>query len=261
MSDTTEDQVELTGWQAVLGKAATLFDRSSAGRKRASELLWKGAVEGINSWDQSIDSGAENLYNEVLAALGKARKGDASKIKTVALAVKHHGLEVAVYPNLSKAYAEATRLSKTIANEATEDEAADKAIAALGPIGDTANTPEDAAKIVLAKGVDEAARLLLDALGATNEAAHRALLRALSAEIAGRVKPVTKTVVSGPKAGAVQAGKAKAGPKAKAQPASAKAKPVKPVAQAAVAEKAAAAVGVKARPVARPIARPVRKQG
>jgi hypothetical protein len=181
----------------------------------------------------STDVSAEGLYNEVLGILGTPRKGDASKIKTVALAVRNHGLILASYPNLSKAYAEATRLTKTVQQQADEDDAADKAIEALADsIPNSTTTVEGAALILLSKGIDGAVVAILDALGANNEAAHRSFMRALSTEIASRVqaakpKPVAK---AGPKAGAVQAG-ATGSTTTKATPKSgaAKAKPVQSV--------------------------------
>ena len=245
---TTEETAPAKGtWQAALAQSAVLFDRSTAGRKRASELLWKGAQEGIEAWDSDNDVSGEALYSEVLGLLGKPRKGDASKIRTVALAAKNNGLVVTIYPNLSKAYAEALRLTKTIATQQAEDSAADAAVAALASvIGATASTPEDAAKVVLAKGVDEAARLLLDALGATNEAAHRSLMRAIAQEIAGRVKPAPKPkVTAGPKAGATQAGTPTSKAKAVINTAGAKEKP----APAGAPVKAKAAPVVKPKPV------------
>lgn len=221
-------------WQSVLQRSATLFDKSAGERKRATALLWQGAQSGIEDWlpNASDDVSAEGLYADVLDILGKPRKGDASKIKTVALAAKNNGLVLSLYPNLSKAYAEARRLTQTVAQEKSEDAAADKAIEALAKeTPNSASTPENAAKIVLSQGLDEAARVLLDALGATNDAAHRAFMRAVSQEIAGRVKPKVSTAKAGPKAGATQATTGKPAAKAKAAPAAstkAKAEPVKP---------------------------------
>lgn len=236
---------EKGSWQATLNRSANLFDKSAGERKRATVLLWQGAVSGIEDWlpDASTDVSAEGLYSEVMAILGKPRKGDASKIKTVALATKNHGLMLSLYPNLSKAYAEARRLTQTIAQEKSEDDAANAAVEALAAEApNTASTPENAAKIVLAAGLDEAARLLLDALGATNDAAHRAFMRAISQEIAGRVKPKLSAVKAGPKAGATQAKPGGAGTK----PAAVKTAGTKP--------KASATGSTKGKPVARPVA-------
>jgi len=241
-----------TDWKSTLTKSATLLDKSNVGRKQASALLWQGAKAGIREWLPTADTdvSAEAFYSEVLDSLGKTRKGDASKIKTVALAVKNNGLALAAYPNLSKAYGAAVAMTKTVATQQNEDEAAEKAIEAISANLPTVwDTPEQAAHVVLSKGVDEAARLLLDALGASNEAAHRALLRAISQEIAGRVKPKVSTVKAGPKAGATQAGATGSTPKAAAiKTATTKPKAAAPVAKAAPTAKAV--VQTKAKPVA-----------
>lgn len=249
-------------WQHALSESSTLLERSTKARKRASALLWDGAQTGITEWldKSSDDTGAEGLYGQVIDILGVKRKGDASKIKTVALAVKDHGLVMATFDNLSKAYAEATRLTKTVKAEAAEDDAAEKAVEALS-VPNSTTTIEGAAAIVLSKGIDGAVVALLDALGATNEAAHRALLRSMSTEIAARVaankpKPAPKKA-SAPKAGAT---KAKATPakkatvsdgaaKAKAKPKAAPAKKAAPTKAAPVAKAKPVAVPTKAKPV------------
>lgn len=214
-------------WQDDLATSSVLRSKSDKDRKRSSALLWDGAKAGIEAWDSSDDPSAEQFSDEVNSVLGEGRKGDASKIKTVALAVANNGLNLDEFPNLAKAYAEATRLTKTVKVEKSEDEAADEVISALD-VPKTASSGEAAAKIVLGKGVDEAARLLLDVLGDQNFDAHRSLLRALTQETTGRVKAskeAEKTkVADAPKKGAEQASKAKAQPKV--QPASAKAKVV-----------------------------------
>jgi hypothetical protein len=155
---TTETPTFAKGtWQEALQRSSTMLDRSAKARKLASSLLWKGAVEGITEWLSSTDDvNGEGLYATLLDALGTARKGDASKIKTVALAVRNNGLDLAAHPNLAKAYGEATRLTKTVREEAAEDDAAVVAI--------------------------------LDALGKDNFDAHRAFLRAVSGEINSRVQ-------------------------------------------------------------------------
>jgi hypothetical protein len=92
--------------------------------------------------------------------------------------------------------------------------------------------------------VDEAARLLLDELGKENISAHRAFMRAVSQEIAGRIpKPAPK--VAKPKAAKGKAKKAvaKKTTARKAAPVKAAASKAKPV---AVADR----VGTKAKPVA-----------
>lgn len=237
-------------WQATLDKSATLFERSGKARKQASSLLWTGAQEATSEWmegDSDTDVNAEVLYANVLDILGVPRKGDASKIKSVALAVKNNGLVLSLYPNLSKAYAEATRLTKTVQVQAAEDTAADEAVAAIADSAPkSSSTPEGSALIVLSKGVDEAARLLLDALGATNTAAHRALLRAISQEIAGRIAPAPKPAK---KAAAPKPKPAAKGKAPKPGDGAAKAKPVK-----ATGAAKKAAVAARPKPAAKPVA-------
>jgi hypothetical protein len=234
-------------WQETLAKSAALQDRVKKGSARASALLWEGAQEAINQWvpKSERDENGEKLGAAVTEALGKSRKGDASKIKTVALAVKNNGLVLSQH---SKAYAEATRLTKTVKVHIAEDEAADEAVSAIAAPKST-SSPEGAAKIVLSKGVDEAARLLLNELGAENIAAHRAFMRAISQEIVGRIpKPAPKPPKkAAPKKGAKAAKKAapkKAAPKA----ASTKAKPV--AVKSAPAKAKPVVASTKAKPVA-----------
>lgn len=264
---TPPSQFEKGSWQNTLSRSAVLFDKSAGDRKRATVLLWDGAKSGIESWlpESSTDAGAELLSVEMLNIMGKGRKGDVSKIKTVAVAVKHHGLDLdgtnvkgKPIVNLSMAYAEARRLTQTVAQEAAEDDAAEKAVEGL-TVPNSTTTVEGAALILLSKGVDGAVVAILDALGAKNEAAHRSFMRAVSTEVAARVQAAKpKPAPKGPKAGATQAksGGSKAAPKA--QSGAAKAKPTtkaKPAA-AATAEKATAAPA-KAKP--QPVKRPARK--
>lgn len=239
-------------WQDTLKKSVTLLNRSTKDRKQASALLWSGAQTAIEEWQPSADTDAqgEGLYAEVLDALGEGRKGDASKIKSVALATVEHGLVLSQYDNLSKAYAEATRLTKTVKIHAAEDEAADEAvqkIAATAP--KSSSKPEGAAQIVLSKGVDDAARLLVDALVGEGKhksedlAAARALLRALQQEVAGRIakpEPVKKAAAPKTKGAAKKATVKSSATKAKAEVAEAKPKPV--ARKAAQVKKAAAPV-------------------
>lgn len=264
MVDTTTQD-----WKASLTESAALNDKGSKYKARAGMLLWSGAQAAITEWlpESGTDVGGETLYSEAMAALGKARKGDASKIKTVALAVKEHGLVLKSHKNLAKAYGEAQRLLSTVPEHAAEDtaiEAATKALAESAP--KSASTPESAAKIVLAQGPSNAAKLLLDALGAEDGAAHRALIRALAAEAASRVKPVVKaTKATAPKGAAT---KAKSGGTARkaavaAQDGATKPKGA-PVAKGAgdkpvgVAPKAKPVSLVKAKPVAvKPVVAPV----
>jgi hypothetical protein len=245
-----QKQFKAGSWQDTLAKSAALQDRVKKGSVRASALLWDGAQAAINSWlpKSERDESGEKLGAAVLEALGKSRKGDASKIKTVALAVKNNGLDLSAHANLAKAYGEATRLTKTVKVHIAEDEAADEAVAAISAPKST-SSPEGAAKIVLAKGVDEAARLLLNELGAENIAAHRAFARAIMQEIAGRIpKPAPKP----PKKKAAPKKKATVAKKAAAKkaPAKAAATKAKPVAVATKAKPVAVRAGTKAKPVA-----------
>lgn len=232
VADTTDAPTYTKGsWQDHLQQSSTLLTRSTNARKRASALLWQGAQEGIETWlpNSDDDVSGEGLYAEVMEALGTSRKGDASKIKTVALAVKEHNLVLATFPNLSKAYAEATRLTKTVQQEADEDDAAEKAIASI-EAPKTTGSVDGAAALLLSKGIDGAVVAILDALGPKNEAAHRSFMRAVSTEVAARVaanKPAPAKKASGPKAGATQAtGEATTKPKAEVKSGKAKAKPV-----------------------------------
>lgn len=190
-TNTTEAVVEYEKgtWQATLRESSTLLDRSTKARNRASALLWSGAQTGIETWidDPSDDVAAEGLYATVMEALGKSRKGDASKIKTVALAVLNNGLEMGQYDNLSKAYAAASHLTKTVKVEAAEDEAANEVIEAI-EAPKTASTIDSAAALLLSKGLDGAVVAILDLLGKDNEPAHRAFMRAVSTEVASRVQ-------------------------------------------------------------------------
>jgi hypothetical protein len=238
---TVEESVIVPGsWQDTLSKSATLLDRSAKGKARATAMLWEGSQVAINEWlpESDTDVNGEEMQAEVTAILGKARKGDASKIKTVALAVRNNGLVLNLFPNLSKAYAEARRLTQTVQIHAAEDEAAEAAVAAISAPKST-QTAEGAAALLLSRGVDEAARILLEVLGSTNHAAHRSLLRALSLEAAGLIpKPEPKVKAEPKPKGAAKAvapkdGAAKAKPVKKAV----KPKPVQaPVEEAATEE-------------------------
>lgn len=268
---TSTNSYEKGTWQEALQRSTNLLDRSTKARKQASTLLWSGAQTAIEEWlpTSSTDVSGENLYSEVLDILGKPRKGDASKIKAVAIAVKDHGLHLSMYPNLSKAYAEASRLTKTVQQEADEDDAADKAVAALAEsVPNSTTTVEGAALILLSKGIDGAVVAILDALGANNEAAHRSFMRAVSTEIAARVQAAKpKPVKAGPKAGATQATGQTSTPKAtvadgktKAKPATKGATKAKPVATSATKGDPNKRIlpGTKAKPVAAEQAEPVK---
>lgn len=275
-----------TNWKDMLAKSEALRVKAGNEKKKSGILLWDGAKKAISEWsNDTTDSTAERLRAEVTEALGgKHRKGDASKIVTVALATRDNGLDTAAFKSLAQAYAEAIKRTKTAQVQAAEDDAAEKAIEALAEeVPNSTSTVEGAAKILLSKGVDGAVVAILDALGAKNEAAHRSFLRAVSTEIAARVaankpKPAPKKK-AGPKDGAVSAASVKkATPKAgdgttKAK-AKAKARPVKkaevspkaanPKAEAAaeaLADKADKAGVVPINRTAKAKARPVVKRG
>lgn len=271
----TATSFEKGSWQDSLNKSALLLDKSATARKTAGKLLWNGAKSGIAQWDSETDASAEIFAADVLAILGSGRKGDASKIKTVALAVAGNGLDLDEYENLSKAYAAAIALTKTVKVEAEEDDAAEQAIATI-EAPKTASTPEAAAKVLLSKGVDGAVVAILDALGADNEAAHRAFLRAVSTEMGARVKAAKDAIAEATKAErdkaaavkqaerdakAKEAAEKKAAAKAALKEKAAKAKPTataakaKPAAKATTATTKAKPVAAKAKPV--PVTEPV----
>lgn len=191
---TEEIEIVEGSWQDKIVKSNALLARGTKATAKAGTMLWEGAQAGILDWleDRAEDDvNGEGLYNEIVGLLGKPRRGDAHKIKMVALAVKDHGLVLSQWEALSKAWKEAKRLIVDVQQDKDDDHAADEAVQALAvDAPKTATTAEGAAKIVLKDGVDEAVRLLLDALngptGENNTAAHRAFLRAVSQEISGR---------------------------------------------------------------------------
>jgi hypothetical protein len=272
MTETTNETTpvfEKGSWQETLHKSSVLADRSAQGKKRATALLWAGAQAGIAGWVDTADSdqNGERLYNETMDALGKHRKGDASKIKTVALAVVNNALDLSTFPNLSQAYAAATALTKTVKVHAAEDEAAEAAVEAIAAdVPKSASTAEAAAKILLAKGLDGAVVALLDALGANNEQAHRALMRAVSVEVAARVTAKANAEKAAQQAerdkqrAAQQAEKDKAAEAKKAAQPAKKAAAKAPAKSAATKAKPVQAAKTAAKPVvAQPKAKPVVK--
>ena len=240
----TATSFEKGSWQDSLNKSALLLDKSAKARTTASKLLWNGAKSGIEGWDAENDASAEGFAAEVLAILGTSRKGDASKIKTVALAVANNGLDLDEYDNLAKAYAAATHLTKTVKVEAAEDDAAEQAIAQI-EAPKTASNPDSAAKMLHSKGVDGAVVAILDAMGSDNEAAHRAFMRAVSTEIGARTKAAKDAVAEATKAEREEAAAVK---QAERDAKAAEAAEKKAAAKAALAEKAAA--DKKAKPAA-----------
>lgn len=213
-TDTTPDLTDATGevptptenpskeefpkgsWQATVQQSSVLFKRSGDAKKRASTLLWQGATSAISEWETQSDTdvNGEGLATELLIIMGTARKGDVSKIKTVALAVKNNGLDTANWPNLSKAYGEAIRLTKTAVVEKEEDHAGDEVIAAISEDAPkTASTVESAMRlaIALAGDFDEFFRVFGDTIdsGGSNVEAQRAALRSHAQDVSGRAKP------------------------------------------------------------------------
>lgn len=237
---------EKGSWQEALQRSTSLKDRAGKANKQAGALLWTGAQAAVEDWlpEAGTDASGERIAGDVLTYLGKSRKGDASKIKSVALAVRDNGLLLAHYPNLSQAYKAALDLTVTAKRHEDEDSAADEVvqkIAADAP--KSTQTPEGATKITLSQGLDEWARLVVNELvgeGPQEDlSAARAALRALSQEVAGRVPKPAPKVKAAPKAKAGTKTKAEVkdgAAKAKAAPAkTTKAKPVqrkKPVEQA-----------------------------
>lgn len=227
--------VEEGTWQDTIVKSGVLKSKAEAGDKKAGQLLWAGAQEGINDWlpNSGEDASGEGLYQTLLTLLGKSRKGDASKIKTVAVAVKESGLILSSYSSLSQAYGEAKRLTDAVPAQAKEDDAAEALTEAINESAPKSTSSiEGAAKILLGQGVDEASRVLvssiIDAAGDYDKAEPvlRSFLRSLSQEVTGR-KPKPEPKVKAPaKPKGETVKKATAKPAAsKAKPAATKAKP------------------------------------
>lgn len=181
-------------WQAALSESAKLFDRADGNRQKASALLWQGGRSAIAEWLEDSDSDVEGtgLYDEVIGLMGANRKGDASKIKSVAIAARDKGLDINEFENLSRAYAEANRLTKTAKVHKAEDEAIEAAVEAVAEAAPgTTKTVEGAAQILFSKGLSGAVVAILDVLngpsGAQNFDAHRAFIREVQTELASRV--------------------------------------------------------------------------
>lgn len=281
MTENTNDSAvtyEKGSWGEMLQQSTTLKERAGKATKRAGEMLWNGAQAAIEDWNSDTDPSGEELYELVKAALGNARRGDAKKIKDVALAVVNHGLVMSVYPNLSKAYAEARRLTSEAPAQKQDDETADEVLSSI-TAPKTATTIEAAAKVLLAKGSDGAVVALFDAIteaakdGDAAEAAIRSFLRAATSEATARVKhradeakaAEAEAKAKEREAKAVEREKARAeraAAKPKAKKATAKPKPkaaAKPKPKADAAEdEAPAKATAKPKPVRRPkpVARP-----
>lgn len=228
-------EVEEGTWQESIVKSALLKSRAEAGDKKAGELLWAGAQQGIVDWlpDSGEDVSAEGLYQTLLTLMGKARKGDASKIAKVAVAVKDAGLTMANYTSLSRAYSAARELIDAAPEHEREDNAAEEIATAINESAPKSTSSlEGAVKIVLGHGIDEATRALVDAVidaaGSYDKAEPvlRSLSRALTQEIVGKKPKAEAKPKAAPKPKGEAVAKATAKPASeKAKPAAAKAKP------------------------------------
>jgi hypothetical protein len=212
---------EKGSWQESLQKSSASLARSASAKKAASTLLWKGAQEGITDWIDNhaeTDTTAEGLFERVCTALGRSRKGDASKIRQVAVAVRNKGLDLAEFPNLSQAYTKAVSLTRTAQEHAVEDDAAEKAIESIEPPKSTSSV-DGAAALLLSKGIDGAVVAILDTLGKDNHDAHRAFARSVATEIVSRVSAAKTAQQEHAKAEAekARAAKAQEAEKAKAE--------------------------------------------
>jgi hypothetical protein len=201
MSTTTNEAEVTTGtyeagsWGDMLAKSSTLKARAGKADKQASILLWKGATGAINEWlEDKSDTTGESLYNGVIAAMGRARKGDASKIKLVAIAVTQHNLDLTAFDGLAKAYAEARRLLQINVRNDSDEQVAEALTAAIDA-PKTATSPSAAAAMLLAGGIDGAVVAIFDKLkdmaqgdNAKTESAYRSFLRAATTEAAARAK-------------------------------------------------------------------------
>lgn len=263
---------EKGSWGDLLQKSTTLKERAGKASKQSGEFLWSGAKAAISDWDRAADSSGEALYEDVKEALGESRRGDASKIKTVALAVAGMGLDIEEHPNLSKAYAAAVKLLKTDKQDSADADTADDVLSSV-EAPKSASSIEGAARLLLSKGVDGAVVALFDAIAAAagdddkTEAVVRNFIRAATTEAASRAK----ARVAAEKEKASEAAKAereaekaereakREATKAKREAAKAEAKPKPKVAKPAPkpeADKADEAPTEKPKPVAKPVTRP-----
>lgn len=97
-------------WKALLQESAVHHAAGRDARREAGRLLWLGAKAAIKTWRPANDPTGERLYRNTLIAIGGARKGSASKIKTVALATVAFGLDTDAYGSLNAAYVAAQRM-------------------------------------------------------------------------------------------------------------------------------------------------------
>lgn len=229
-ADTAAPTYEKGTWQDTMQKSSVLAKRGDDAKKKAGVLLWTGTQAAIETWLPNVDAdvSAEGLYEEVKDALGESRKGDASKIKTVAVAVAHHGLDLSSSKNLSQAYNAARALTVVAEQQKVEDGALDKAVEGI-EAPKTTGSVEGAAALLLSKGIEGAVVALLDALGANNFDAHKALVREFQTEIASRVqaaKPKPAPKPAKPKKATASTGAAKKATAAKPASGKTKGKPV-----------------------------------
>lgn len=102
-------------WTVLLLASRTAADeaaRAAAARRRAGEYLWAGTKALVEEWNGDADPMADDLYVKALDAIGKNRKGSASKMRTVALATRDLDLPLYAYASLNEAYRNAKRLAE-----------------------------------------------------------------------------------------------------------------------------------------------------
>lgn len=110
MSDSLTTSKRVPKWREFLETSAEHHALGKDARREAGRYLWLGAKAAIKAWRPSSDPTADRLYRNTLIAMGGARKGCASKIKTVALATVAYGLDVNAYGSLGAAYTAAHRM-------------------------------------------------------------------------------------------------------------------------------------------------------
>ena len=212
----------------LLAKSVEELESAAGMRTQASKTLWQGAVMVIDNRDPQ-DKDRSTLAQNVIDAMGKHRKGDASKIKKVALAADR-GLDIRDYPNLSKAYnAACAIIDPKVDKDAADVAAADSIAATIDPAKPELSPEDAAAALVLSKGMKTAAVLLLDALKEDAQAG-RGLLVALTTEMAQRAdyakqKAAAEKIPGTPRK---QVDKGDAAPATVAAPVAAPTKPTKP---------------------------------
>ena len=222
----------------LLAKSVEELESAAGMRTQASKTLWQGAVMVIDNRDPQ-DKDRSTLAQNVIDAMGKHRKGDASKIKKVALAADL-GLDIRDYPNLSKAYnAACAIIDPKVDKDAADVAAADSIAATIDPAKPELSPEDAAAALVLSKGMRTAAVLLLDALKEDAQAG-RGLLVALTTEMAKRAdyakqKAAAEKVPGTPRK---QEDKGDAAPATVAAPVAAPTKPTKPTKPKPAAEPA-----------------------